>query len=95
MNCHVINKGELYMFTESQRECYEVHDRDADCFLDAAICMAESKGVELSDVLETYKILELARQNTLYCRNGEYFDGQMEGMSEQIDKLADAIRDLD
>ena len=69
------------------RKHHRIDAEDVTDFIKEAKAIAKNQKVELSDVLEAYRILELKRKNTLYVTNGDIFDEQMAGLGKLIEEF--------
>lgn len=82
------------LFKQSERNSFKVSKSDAENFLKEAIDLAKKHKVEVSDVIEIFKILELKRKNDLYHWNGDTFDEQMAGIGELLKEANGILRKI-
>ena len=63
-------------------------------FLTEVLGLAKKHKVNVADVIEAHKVLELKRRNDLYVANGDIYDEQMAGIGKEIEAVANSIERL-
>lgn len=82
------------LFHQRERDSFGVTKPDVDHFLQAAVELSKKHKVDVSDVIEAFKVLEMERTNNLYHWNGDAFDEQMAGIGEILDDIKESIRKI-
>ncbi|MCP4353406.1 MAG: hypothetical protein GY795_48775 [Desulfobacterales bacterium] len=82
------------LFNQRERESYSISKSEADNFLRDAVELAKKHKINVSDVIEAYKTLEIERRNNLYHWNGDAFDEQMAGFGELIRDIGESLRSI-
>lgn len=76
------------------RNYHTVSSDDVKDFLTDALKLSKELKVDISVVLEAYRIKELQRRNTLYVSNGDILDEQLAGFGELLSEICEAITQL-
>jgi len=75
------------LFNQEPRRYLKVREIEISDLLTVAKKQAKEHKIEVSLVLEAYRIKEMERRNNLYADNGDIFDEQMQGFGELFQEL--------
>lgn len=82
------------LFEQETRLKFNVDKKNVEEFIEDAIEISKKYKIELKDVLEAYKIKEMARYSNLYVINGNIHDEQMAGLGKELSGIKDALSEI-
>ena len=82
------------VFKQPPRSDYGVSISMVEGWLMEIIDIAKRHNVEVTDVIEVYKSLELSRQNNLDRANGDIHDEQLSGLAELLKNVDERLQIL-
>ena len=82
------------LFDQQPRDYKTVSPDHIEAFIDDAARIAKKYKLSVAEVIESAKVLEMERQNSLYAANGDAWDEQLAGFGELLSRLASAVEDL-
>ena len=70
------------------RSRFEVTENQLDAFLKKAAELAKKYSINVRDVIEAKRSLELERQNNIKVQAGDFLDEQAGGLGEILERIA-------
>lgn len=83
------------LLNKPKRQFNEVFSFDVKSIASDIKTDAREAGLELKDVIEVLKVLELRRLNKFLVDNGNTFDEQMSGLGKILDRLTELVDSID
>lgn len=80
------------LFNQRERDSYTVSEEDIDDFLHGIREMAKDHDMQVNQVIEACKVLEMKRRNNLYHWDRDTFDEQMAGLGKLISRFITEFR---
>ena len=76
------------------RDEFKVQESDLDLFLMEAQELATKNRIDIALVIKAAEVLELQRSNNARIQQGDYWDEQIAGLNETLEKLIESIQEV-